>query len=206
MNPVIVYLLILPIVYLIGCFSSSRLIAKTFRSLNIYKVGTGHPDTENIFNNVSKSLGILAGVIDLSKMYFLLLLSRYALNLDYFGFSQEAILNLLLLVGFFSILGHCFPATHKFRGGRGLFSYIGFVLFFAPIPIIIICLISVFVIVKYHQIRFAKFIIVLLPPLLNFIPILNSTNYSTDFIGQLWLAAATIGVLNLLVSKRLGDL
>jgi len=207
MNPIIIYLISLPLYYLIGCFSSSRLLAKSFRSLNIYKVGTGHPDTENIFHNVSMPLGILAGMVDLGKMYLLLFLSKTTLSQPYFGFDQSTIMNLLLLIGFFVILGHCFPITHKFRGGRGMFSYIGFVLFFAPLPMLIVAISALIIVIKFGQIRFAKFMIVLLPPLLNFIPLLNTTyQYSAGFIGKMWLAAAIIGVLNILVSKKLGEL
>ncbi|MFO7895713.1 MAG: glycerol-3-phosphate acyltransferase [Candidatus Cloacimonadales bacterium] len=207
MKPLIIYLLSLPLFYLIGCFSSSRLLAKYFRSLNIYKVGTGHPDTENIFHNVSKPLGILAGLVDLGKMYLLLQSARLILSLPYFGFGQPTIMNLLLLTGFFIILGHCFPLTHKFRGGRGMFSYIGFVLFFAPLPMLIVAICALFIIIKFAQNRFAKFMLVLLPPLLNFIPFFNTTfQHSPGFIGKMWLAAAIIGILNILVSKKLGEL
>ncbi len=47
--------------YALGCLSTARILAKSARSLNIYKVGSGHPDTENIFCNVSKPLGCFGG-------------------------------------------------------------------------------------------------------------------------------------------------
>jgi glycerol-3-phosphate acyltransferase PlsY len=47
-----------------GGFSTARILAKSVRSLNIYKVGTGLADTENIFQNVSRPMGILVGLID----------------------------------------------------------------------------------------------------------------------------------------------
>lgn len=205
MNITIIYLLMLIVAYIVGCLSSSIIIAKSFRNLNIYKVGTGIPDTENIFMNVSKSLGILVGLIDLGKMYLFLFLSNFILNLDYFNIGRETNQNLLLLIGFVLIVGHCFPAFYKFNGGRGMFSYIGFVLFFAPFPMLLIGIISIFIIFKFKQIRFAKFMIVLLPPLLNFIPFLNDTNYSPAFIGKMFFAAIVIGLLNILVSKKMGE-
>ena len=191
--------------YLIGCISSAKLLAKTFKSLNVYRVGTGHPDTENIFNNVSKSLGILTGLIDMGKIYILLWLSKLILELPYFGWGDSTIFKLLLFVGLSSILGHCFPITHKFIGGRGMFSYIGIILFFAPTPMLVIAILAAFIVIKYHQIRFAKFMIILLPPILNLIPIMNKTNYSTRFIWEMFLAAVIIGILNFLVSKRKGE-
>jgi len=46
MIPILIFAGLLILSYLIGCHSAARLIAKYFRSLNIDKVGTGHPDTE----------------------------------------------------------------------------------------------------------------------------------------------------------------
>lgn len=44
--------------YGLGCFSTARMPAKSFVKLNIYKVGTGYADTENIYCHISKTLGI----------------------------------------------------------------------------------------------------------------------------------------------------
>jgi glycerol-3-phosphate acyltransferase PlsY len=49
-------LLLILLSYLLGCFSTARLVAKWAKSLNIYRVGTGHADSENIYENVSHPL------------------------------------------------------------------------------------------------------------------------------------------------------
>ena len=69
MNYLILILIIIA-AYFYGCISSARVVAKTFRSLNIYKVGTGLADTENIFVNVSRPLGVLVGLLDILKAFF----------------------------------------------------------------------------------------------------------------------------------------
>ena len=69
MSDTIIYILLGILAYGIGCYSTARLIAKTARSLNIFKVGTGHPDTQNIFLNVDKSLGVFSGFVDFCKIY-----------------------------------------------------------------------------------------------------------------------------------------
>ena len=60
---------IVVLAYLYGCFSTARIVAKGFRSLDIYKVGTGLADTENIYANISRPLGVLVGALDMAKAY-----------------------------------------------------------------------------------------------------------------------------------------
>ena len=200
MIPVPVTIILLLIAsYAIGCFSAARLIAQRFKQLNIYKVGTGHPDTENIYQNVSKPLGMLVGIIDLGKMYlYLAILSYFSRKLTIVGNGYEWWLQAF---GFAMIVGHCFPVTNKFRGGRGLFTFIGFALFFIFEPMIIIVALALIVIFAFKQIRFAQYLIVLLPPFVSyFFP-----QYRGMF-PNLLLLSLLMGVINFLVSKRLGEI
>ncbi|MDD3050768.1 MAG: hypothetical protein PHR06_06430, partial [Candidatus Cloacimonetes bacterium] len=52
----------------------------------------------------------------------------------------------------------------------------------------------------FNQIRFGAFMIVLLPPFLTFF-----FSDSREFIGKLLIAAVLMGVVNFMVSKRLGE-
>ncbi|MBN2461652.1 MAG: glycerol-3-phosphate acyltransferase [Candidatus Cloacimonetes bacterium] len=192
--------------YLLGCFSAARLIAKTYRSLDIYKVGTGHPDTQNIYDNVDKALGIFTGVIDVGKIFFFLVLLNTLLHNSFLNeylpfLSRIATKDHLLLIGFFMIIGHCFPITHHFRGGRGLFTYIGYITFFAPWPMFIMAFLALILVIFFKQIRFAQYMIVLLPPFLNFF-----FEKDAALLGKLFLAAILLGIINYFVSKKLGEI
>ena len=191
--------------YLIGCFSTARLIAKSFKSLNIYKVGTGHPDTENIYCNISKSLGILAGIVDFGKMFVYLLFLKLLLENFYPAVSTQ---NHLLVLGFAMVVGHCIPITNRFKGGRGIFTYLGFISFFfftyyTILPMIVVAFLAILVIVVFKQIRFAQYMIVLLPPFISFF---LKGNEGAHFPMKMFLSAILMGIINFLVSKRLGEL
>lgn len=181
-----------------GCLSTSRIIAKSFRSLNIYKIGTGHPDTQNIYHNISKPLGIFAGIVDFSKIYIYLFILDIVLGRYY---SSIATQNHFLVLGFVMIIGHSLPITHHFKGGRGIFTYMGFIAFFAPYPLIIVAALALVVVLIFDQIRFAQYMIVLLPPFLSFF-----FPGSKDFSGKLFIAAILMGIINFFVSKRLGEI
>ena len=204
MLSIIVFVVLLIISYLLGCFSTAKLFAKSYKSINVYKVGTGHPDTQNIYINIDKPLGIFTGIVDLGKVFFYLLLLKYILNIpstiNWIGENIGAE-NYLLIFGFMMVVGHCLPVTHRFRGGRGLFSYIGFVAFFAPWPMIIIAFLALLIVVFFKQIRFAQYMIVLLPPFINFF-----FEHNPAFLAKMFFAALLMGIINFIVSKKLGEI
>lgn len=204
MLPILSFAILALISYCLGCGSSAKLITKTFKNINIYKVGTGHPDTQNIYHNIDKILGIFVGIVDMGKMYFYLIFLKYFLTSELVKTSLQSNIgsqNHLLILGFVLIIGHCLPITHHFKGGRGLFTYIGFVLFFAPEAMVIISILALLIVIFFKQIRFAQYMIVLLPPFINFF-----FEHDSIFLAKMFLAAILMGIINFIVSKRLGEI
>jgi len=120
---------------------------------------------------------------------------------EYIGYELSAIELPLFIFGFFMIGGHCLPATHKFRGGRGIFTYIGLMLFFVFQPMIYILLIALVIIFLFKQIRFTQYFIVLFPPILSVFWI-----DSRQVLIMMFVTAFLMGILNFIVAKRLGEL
>ena len=203
MYPLLSFTVLLIISYFIGCFSTAKIFAKYFRNINIYKVGTGHSDTQNIFHNVDKLLGIFVGLADMGKMFFYLKLLEYILNINVLISTVGNIgtEHHLLILGFVTIIGHCLPVTHRFKGGRGIFTYIGFVFFFAPEAILIITILATLIVIFFKQIRFAQFMIVMLPPFVNFFFVPEK-----DLLAKMFIAALFMGIINIVVSKKLGEI
>ncbi|MBC8384995.1 MAG: glycerol-3-phosphate acyltransferase [Candidatus Cloacimonetes bacterium] len=171
--------------------------------MNIYKVGTGHPDTENIFSNVGKSLGIFAGAVDFGKMFISLFFLKIVLTKFYPCISSQ---NHLLILGFLMIIGHCFPLTHKFKGGRGIFTYLGFTTFFFYTyftiwPMVAVAIMALVFVVVFKQIRFAQYMVVLLPPFISFF-----LKEGRQFPMKMFIAAILMGIINFFVSKKLGEI
>ncbi|HNZ07509.1 MAG: glycerol-3-phosphate acyltransferase [Candidatus Cloacimonetes bacterium] len=203
------------IAYMYGCFSTARIIAKSFRSLDIYKVGTGLADTENIYSHISRPLGVLVGGLDVAKAYLfmkvvellLILLSGSDLMT---GVEMIYAPNYMLVYGLAMLVGHCLPVTHRWKGGRGIFTYTGFMVYFAFWPMIITLVIAWLLIAIYKQIRFAQYLIVILPVILaqvfySFIPYFRK-ELPPYFIGMMLGVALFMGILNFVVSKKLGEL
>ena len=203
MLSLIVFGSLLILSYLLGCFSTAKLLAKSYKSINVYKVGTGLPDTQNIFNNIDKTLGIFTGIVDFGKMYFYIVLLSYLLNYlpitDVIG--NIGTNNHLLALGFFMVIGHCLPVIHRFKGGRGFFTYIGFILYFAPYPMIIIAVLAIILVMVFKQIRFAQYMVVMLPPFVNFF-----FEDDSALLAKMFIAALLMGIINFIVSKKLGEI
>ena len=215
---IIVAILLILLSYLYGCFSTARILAKSARSLNIYKVGTGFADTENIYLNISKPLGILAGALDVIKSFaFLYFLEMLLEAMDKMAVPPDLSVlystDMMMLYGISMLIGHCLPLTNHLRGGRGVFTYLGLIAYFTYYPTIITGVIVLLIVFVFKQVRFAQYTIVLLPVLLTqifasfdiFAP-LNVTHhmiplYTTKLLG----IAVAMGVLNFIVSKKLGE-
>jgi len=208
-------LLITALSYLYGGFSTARIVAKSFRSLNIYRIGSGLADSENIYQHVSKPLGLLVGAIDVSKSYVYLLLLDTLLMLGDRHLLMEGIEQLhrpemLIVYGVAMLIGHCLPLSHSFRGGRGIFTYMGFIAYICFLPMLITAVLAILIVFWFKQIRFAQYLIVILPVILmqlmvSFIPTYEKLDFSYSFAIMFGIAVL-MGALNVIVSKRLGEI
>lgn len=212
---ILILVLIVIAAYFYGCFSTARILTKTFRSLNIYKVGTGLADTENIYTHVSRPMGVLVGALDIMKaLLFLLVVELLTKLLDTHSPLSGAELlyhrNVMLLYGLAMLVGHCLPLTNRFKGGRGIFTYTGYLLYFAPWPMLISLTVAWLIVVLWKQIRFAQYVIVILPVLLSHVFYAFLPQFREDlprfFVAIVWGIAILMGALNFAVSKKLGEL
>jgi acyl phosphate:glycerol-3-phosphate acyltransferase len=211
---VLIAIFIFFLAYLYGGFSTARVIAKSFRSLNVYKVGTGIADTENIFSNISKSMGVLVGAIDVCKAYLFLIVIEFVLRLlgNNAAFADFATLyssSMMLVYGLGMLIGHCLPLAHHFHGGRGIFTYMGFFSYFAFLPMLITSILAMILVWRFKQVRFAQYTIVILPVILYQIFYHTIYWFRRDlppyFTAILLGSALFMGILNIFVSKRLGE-
>lgn len=201
--------------YMFGGFSTARILVKSVRSLNIYKIGSGLADTENIYQHVSKPMGVLVGLIDASKSYLYLMLVSFVLQfLDRASLGGADLSPLyqggiMMLYAAALLTGHCLPLTNKLRGGRGIFTYLGIVAYFAFLPALITALIAWALVGIWKQIRFAQYLIVILPMILtavfsSYFPWFQ-TNLGAHLLPHMIALIMLMGMLNFIVSKKLGE-
>jgi acyl phosphate:glycerol-3-phosphate acyltransferase len=122
--------LYLVISYLIGCVMFGYLIIKMFYQKDIRQLGSGNVGARNAGRIHGKKAFILIFLGDALKGVVVIWLARY---LDFSAPVQ------LLGLGM-AIIGHLKPVTLRFKGGKGISTFIGGMIMFEPllIPVIII--------------------------------------------------------------------
>ncbi|OIO37402.1 MAG: hypothetical protein AUJ76_00480 [Candidatus Omnitrophica bacterium CG1_02_41_171] len=116
--------------YLLGSVCSAYLIAKLVKGVDIRRVGTGNPGAANVYREVGKPWGILVWVFDTAKGALAMFVAAKLTN----NFPKPVGIWILFLalVGVVAIAGHCWSIFLSFKGGKGVATSGGAVLYLAP--------------------------------------------------------------------------
>ena len=99
--------------YLIGSIPFGYILTKFFLEKDITKIGSGNIGATNVLRTGNKFLGYLTLLLDVVKAVIPLLIIKYYFY-DYIYISSLSI-----------FLGHVFPIWLKFKGGKGVATYVG---------------------------------------------------------------------------------
>ena len=102
--------------YLLGSIPFGLVLTKIFLKKDIRTIGSGNLGTTNVLRTGNKFLAIATLVFDLFKGY----ISVY-ITILYF----ESLASFSALICF---IGHIFPVWLKFKGGKGVATYLGVIL------------------------------------------------------------------------------
>lgn len=116
-----VALALVPVAYLLGTFPSAVMVARS-RGVDILTQGSGNPGASNVARVLGTRWGALVFVLDALKG------------------ATPALVGLVLdtrpgayAMVSAAVLGHMFPATRKFRGGKGVATMAGAMLVLHPV-------------------------------------------------------------------------
>ena len=107
------YLIIAIGSYLLGSIPFGFILTKVFLKKDIRDIGSGNIDATNALRTGNKSLGYATLILDISKAILPVL---------YVKFNYPEYIFIASLCAF---LGHVFPIWLKFKGGKGVATYIG---------------------------------------------------------------------------------
>ena len=124
--------LILIICYLIGSIPFGLILTKLFDNNDLRNIGSGNIGATNVLRTGNKTLALLTLILDLSKSFiplfiFFKLYPHPIIN-DFFNLIIVDKIFLILVFGYFFVLGHCFPIWLKFKGGKGIATSLGVIL------------------------------------------------------------------------------
>tara|TARA_Y100000816_G_scaffold42776_1_gene26820 strand:+ start:728 stop:1306 length:579 start_codon:yes stop_codon:yes gene_type:complete len=127
--------------YLMGSIPFGFILTKIFLKKDIREIGSGNIGATNALRTGNKIIGYLTLILDILKAVIPVLYVKF--------FFQESI----YISSLCAFLGHVFPIWLKFRGGKGVATYVG-ILFSINIYFGIIFLVSwaiTFLVSKYSS-------------------------------------------------------
>ena len=102
--------------YLLGSIPFGLVLTKIFLKKDIREIGSGNIGTTNVLRTGKKSLAVTTLMLDLLKGYFSIIIT-----FTYFE-------NLISYSALICFIGHIFPIWLKFKGGKGVATYLGVIL------------------------------------------------------------------------------
>ena len=113
--------------YLIGSISSGYLAGKLYRNVDLRTIGSGSTGATNTFRTLGRGAGILVATFDILKGSLAVVFAQ--LMFAEGGGAGRPMAEALAAV--FAVAGHCWPVSLRGRGGRGVATGFGALLFVA---------------------------------------------------------------------------
>lgn len=120
------YAIVAVVGYLIGSISSGYLIGKLYRNVDLRTVGSGSTGATNTFRTLGRGAGILVASFDILKGALAVVFAQLMFADGFMGRPMAEALAAVL-----AVVGHCWPITLQGRGGRGVATGFGALLFVA---------------------------------------------------------------------------
>tara|TARA_B100001123_G_scaffold447780_1_gene606413 strand:+ start:1305 stop:1916 length:612 start_codon:yes stop_codon:yes gene_type:complete len=99
--------------YLCGSIPFGLILTKLFKGIDIRNIGSGNIGATNVLRTGNKFLAILTLFLDIAKGFIPVLITKN-------NFPELTQISCLLV-----FLGHIFPIWLKFKGGKGVATYLG---------------------------------------------------------------------------------
>ncbi|AHA27747.1 glycerol-3-phosphate 1-O-acyltransferase PlsY [Candidatus Liberibacter americanus] len=107
--------------YSIGSIPFGLLLTSINGSIDIRNIGSGNIGATNVLRTGNRKLALITLIFDAIKATIAVIIASKLFNSDAGN-----------IAGFSAFLGHIFPIWLKFKGGKGISTYVGFLIAFNP--------------------------------------------------------------------------
>ncbi len=146
--------LLVPVAYFLGTFPSAAIIGRR-RGLDVTQEGSGNPGASNIVRLMGWKWGVVVFAMDVGKGA---LAAAVGLALD--GHRGAYIL------GVAAVLGHVFPITRHFKGGKGVATAAGVLAVLFPLVLAVLAVVWIAIARGLHKASIASVVCAVLFPLI----------------------------------------
>jgi glycerol-3-phosphate acyltransferase PlsY len=156
----ILFIALLTAAYLLGSIPFGLLISQKVAKLDITKAGSGNIGAANVAREVGLKWGIATFLADTLKGFIPVICAYYLL-----GSSAEINEALKGMIGLAALLGHQFSIYNRFKGGKGVATYLGVFLAISPISCLLCGMIFVLFVWVWRYISLGSIVASLTMPL-----------------------------------------
>ena len=154
----ILYILTCVIGYLLGSISGGIITSRLANGPDLHTVGSKSTGASNVQRTMGWKYGIITFLIDGLKGIFACLIA-WLITGSHFA---------SLLAGLFCVIGHNWPVFFHFRGGKGVATTGGVMLYCFPVPALISIALTVAVIALFRYISVGSMLLVTVFFILSF--------------------------------------
>jgi len=116
-TPPLILMLVALLAYLLGAIPFGILVARAFGLGDLRKIGSGNIGATNVLRTGNKSAALLTVLLDAGKGAVAVLIARALVGED-----------AAQLAGLAAFVGHIYPVWLRFRGGKGVATFLGLML------------------------------------------------------------------------------
>ena len=109
------YIIVIFFSYICGSIPFGLILTKIFSGQDVRKIGSGNIGATNVLRTGNKFLALFTLFLDIIKGYLPVIITR------------EHFSDFIILSSLFAFLGHIFPVWLKFKGGKGVATYLGII-------------------------------------------------------------------------------
>jgi acyl phosphate:glycerol-3-phosphate acyltransferase len=117
--------------YVVGSIDFAVIVAR-MHGIDIHQVGSGNPGASNVLRSIGRLPAAMVLIGDTLKGVIGAAMGMIAAG------SVDFQVEWAFLAGFAAVIGHCYPVFHRFRGGKGVATGLGVLLFTVPIVGVIV--------------------------------------------------------------------
>lgn len=130
MSPAVAIPLGLLAAYLVGSIDFAVIVGR-MHGVDIHQTGSGNPGMSNVLRTLGKGPAAMVFIGDTLKGTIGAAMGMIASG------SNDPTIHWAFLAGLLAVVGHCYPVFHRFKGGKGVATGGGVLLFTVPLAALI---------------------------------------------------------------------
>ncbi|MGN0777209.1 MAG: glycerol-3-phosphate 1-O-acyltransferase PlsY [Candidatus Ventricola sp.] len=174
-NNLIAILIVIAAGYLLGSISTGVVLSKLIAKTDIRSQGSGNAGTTNMLRVLGRKLALLTFIGDMLKGIIAVFIGKWLVGGELGG--------LLGVVG--AVLGHYYPLYFGFKGGKGIATSFGSLLFVFPVQALLAFAVFLILVAVTHYVSVGSVAAAVTLPLLIVITRFNEP--------ALWIITVCIG-------------